>query len=143
MNGARLSALLDSGAELNNMRLKIAHAAGMVVTSMPAEMANLRMLAVNDSFETFVGMVWRGPLMIGTIMVPTNFFILKSLSNPVILGYPFLADAQCTLKYNADGLMKCTLYFEDCSAHAAFIGATDNTLGAVARSSVHPKAIGA
>jgi hypothetical protein len=138
----RLSALLDSGAELNTMRLKTAQAAGLVVTSMPQEMGNSRMQAANGSFESFAGMVWRAPVSIGNIVISTNFFVLRTLSNPVILGNPYLADAQTTFEYGADGRMKCTVFSEDRSAHATFIGATDNTFGTIARTSVQPKASG-
>ncbi|KAF1828250.1 hypothetical protein BDW02DRAFT_478268, partial [Decorospora gaudefroyi] len=55
--GARLSALLDSGAELNTIRLKTAQVAGLVVTSMPQEMAASRMQAANGTYEDFAGMV--------------------------------------------------------------------------------------
>jgi hypothetical protein len=140
---ARLSALLDSGAELNTIRLKTAQAAGLVITSMPQEIGNSRMQAANGSFESFSGMVWRAPVSIGNIVIPTNFFVLKTLSNPVILGNPYLADAQTLFEYGADGRMKCTIYSEDKTSHATFIGATDNTLGTISRTSVHPKANGA
>jgi hypothetical protein len=93
INEARLSALLDSGAELNTIRLKTAQAAGLVVTSMPREMASSRMQAANGTFEMFSGMVWRALVSIGNITILTNFFVLKSLLSPVILGNPFLADA--------------------------------------------------
>lgn len=142
INGARLSALLDSGAELNTIRLKTAQAAGLVITSMPAEMASSRMQAANGSFETFAGMVWRAPIAIGNITIPTNLFVLKSLSSPLILGNPYLADAQCTFQYKADGKMRCTIYSEDRSSNASFIGATDNTLGTIARASIQPKEFG-
>lgn len=143
INGARLSALLDSGAELNTIRLKTAQAAGLVITSMPMEMATSRMQAANGSFETFAGMVWRAPVAIGNIVIPTNLFVLRSLSSPIILGNPYLADAQCTFQYKADGKMRCTIYSEDRSSNATFIGATDNTLGTIARASIQPKDIGA
>jgi hypothetical protein len=142
INGARLSALLDSGAELNTIRLKTAQAAGLVITSMPAEMASSRMQAANGSFETFAGIVWRAPIAIGNITIPTNLFVLKSLSSPLILGNPYLADAQCTFQYKADGKMRCTIYSEDRSSNASFISATDNTLGTIARASIQPKEFG-
>jgi hypothetical protein len=41
----------------------------------------------------FSGMVWRALVSIGNITILTNFFVLKSLSSPVILGNLFLADA--------------------------------------------------
>jgi hypothetical protein len=69
--------------------------------------------------------------------------VLKTLSNPVILRNPYLADAQTLFKYGADRRMKCTIYSEDKTSHATFIRATDNTLRTISRTSVHPKANGA
>jgi hypothetical protein len=143
IHDARLSALLDSGAELNTMRLKTAQTAGLVVTSMPREMGNSRMQSANGTFESFAGMVWRAPVSIGNIVIPTNFFILKALSNPVILGNPYLADAQTQFAYGADGKMTCTIFSEDRSSSASFIGATDNTFGTISRTTVTPKGSGA
>jgi hypothetical protein len=51
------------------------------------------MQAANRSFESFLGIVWRAPVSIGNIVIPTSFFVLKTLSNLVILRNPYLADA--------------------------------------------------
>jgi hypothetical protein len=109
---------------------------------MPREMGNSRMQAANGSFESFSGMVWRAPVSIGNIVIPTNFFVLKTLSNPVILGNPYLADAQTQFEYGADGRITCTIFSEDKTSHATFIRATDNTIGTISRTAVQPKANG-
>ena len=103
-------------------------------------MASSRLQAANGTFEPFAGMIWRAPVSIGNITIPTNFFVLKALSTPVILGNPYLADAQCTFAYNADGKIRCTIYSEDRSAHATFVGATDNTKGTISTDAVSLKA---
>jgi hypothetical protein len=51
------------------------------------------MQAANRLFESFSGIVWRALVSIGNIVILTNFFVLKTLLNPVILGNPYLADA--------------------------------------------------
>jgi hypothetical protein len=51
------------------------------------------MVTANGSTEQFVGVVWGVNIKVGLIAVRTNFFILNKLTNPVILGNPFLADA--------------------------------------------------
>jgi hypothetical protein len=107
---------------------------------MLREMVSSRLQAANGTFEPFAGMIWRAPVSIGNITIPTNFFVLKTLSTPVILGNPYLADAQCTFAYNADGKMRCTIYLEDRSAHATFIGATDNTKGTILTDALSLKA---
>jgi hypothetical protein len=121
------------------MRLKTAQTARLVITSMPREIGNSRMQSANRTFESFAGIVWRAPISIRNIVIPTNFFILKALSNPVILGNPYLADAQTQFVYRADRKMTYTIFSEDRSSSASFIRATDNTFGTISRTTVTPK----
>jgi hypothetical protein len=106
---ARLSALLDSGAELNTMRLRTAMTAGLAVTSMPEEMSRARLQTANGGTEAFAGMAWRVPVQIGDFTIKANFFITRALSHPVILGNPFLADTSAKFEYSQDGRMYCNV----------------------------------
>jgi hypothetical protein len=113
IDGIRVYALLDTGAELNTMRLKTAEAAGLYITSLPQEMANSRMQAANGTHANFEGIVWRVPIHTGPVTILSNFFVVRALSNPVILGNPFLADSRAKLEHSADGRTYCTFYDEE------------------------------
>ena len=56
-------------------------------------MTYAKLQSANGTREGFEGIVWRVPVKIGQVTVVTNFFVVKSLSNAMILGNPFLADS--------------------------------------------------
>jgi hypothetical protein len=91
--GSTMKALLDIGAELNTMTRAAADDAMLLIATLLCGMRNAMMVTANGSTEQFVGVVWGVNIEVGSISVWTNFFILNELTNPVILGNPFLADA--------------------------------------------------
>ena len=112
VNDAKVKALLDTGAELNTIRLQTAEAAGLQVTSLPDEMAAARLMTANGGKESFAGIVWRAPVQVGQVVIETNFFVVRSLSHPIILGNPFLADGRARFEYEADGRTYCHIQDE-------------------------------
>jgi hypothetical protein len=129
IHGARLEALLDSGAELNTIRWKTALAAGLSVTSLPREMENAQLRTANGGRESFEGIVWRVPIQIGSVEVRTNLFVVRSLAHPLILGNPFMAEGRASFEYNEDGNMYCKLWSTDKTYSTRFRAAEDGTRG--------------
>jgi hypothetical protein len=93
LGGSTMKALLDTGAELNTMTRAAADDAMLLIATLLSGMRNAMMVTANGSTEQFVGVVWGVNIEVGLIAVRTNFFILNKLTNPVILGNPFLVDA--------------------------------------------------
>jgi hypothetical protein len=129
IHGARLEALLDSGAELNTIRWKTALAAGLSVTSLPREMENAQLRTANGGRESFEGIVWRVPIQIGSVEVRTNLFVVRSLAHPLILGNPFMAEGRASFEYNEDGNMYCKLWSTDKTYSTRFRAAEEGTRG--------------
>jgi hypothetical protein len=121
IQATKIQALLDSGAELNTIRLATAEAAGLPISSMPASMAGARLMTANGEYEGFQGIIFRVPVRVGQVEVLTNFFVVKSLSSPMILGNPFLADSKATFSYNNDGRTYCTLWADSGDVSTRFV----------------------
>ena len=57
VNDAKVKALLDTGAELNTIRLQTAEAAGLQVTLLLDKMAAVRLITANRGKESFAGII--------------------------------------------------------------------------------------
>lgn len=119
--GSTMKALLDTGAELNTMTRAAADDAMLPIATLPFGMKNAMMVSANGSAEHFVGVVWGVNVEVGSISVRTNFFILNELTNPVILGNPFLADARARIEYSSNGQTYCRIWEESGEASTRFV----------------------
>jgi hypothetical protein len=108
-SGSTMKALLNTGAELNTMTRAAADDAMLPIATLPCGMQNAMMVTANGSTEQFVRVVWGVNIKVGSISVQTNFFILNKLTNPVILGNPFLADARARIKYSSNRQTYCRI----------------------------------
>jgi hypothetical protein len=82
----------------------------LLITSLPSSMRTARMVTANSSTASFVRIVWGVPIIIGQIEVCTNFFVVKSCTNLIILGNPFLTDSRARIKYATNGLIYCRIF---------------------------------
>jgi hypothetical protein len=121
IRGQNFLTLLDSGAELNTMKRETAEKAMLPITSLPKNMRTARMVAANGSTEGFGGIVWGVPIRIGRIEVRTNFFVVETCTNPIILGNPFLTDARARIEYASNGLTYCKIFSEDGEHSTRFV----------------------
>jgi hypothetical protein len=128
IRGGTFLALIDSGAELNTMQSDTADRAMLPVTSMPRGMKGARMVSANGSTEQFAGIIWGVPIIIGGIKIRANFFVVKSCTNPIILGNPFLTDARARIEYATSGLTHCKLISEDGQFYTKFVCARGNRI---------------
>ncbi|KAF7446281.1 Asp-protease-2 domain containing protein [Pyrenophora tritici-repentis] len=127
IRGNNFLTLLDSGAELNTMKRETAEKANLPITSLPKSMSSARMVSANGTTECFVGIVWGVPIRIGRIEVRTNFFVIESCTNPIILGNPFLTDARARIEYATNGLTYCRIFSEDGEFNTRFLAECGST----------------
>jgi hypothetical protein len=130
ISGHHFLSLLDSGAELNTMRRETAERAMLPITSLPKGMRSAKMVSANGSTEGFAGIVWGVPVEIGRIRVRTNFFVLETCTNPIILGNPFLTDSRARIEYASNGLTYCRIYSEDGEYSTRFACTRGNRINA-------------
>jgi hypothetical protein len=130
IRGSSFLALLDSGAELNTIKREAAERAMLPITSLPNSMRAARMVTANGSTASFVGIVWGVPIIIGQIEVRTNFFVVESCTNPIILGNPFLTDSRARIEYATNGLTYCRIFSVDGQSNTRFVCARSNKLTA-------------
>jgi hypothetical protein len=128
IQGARIQALLDTGAELNTIRMATAEGAGLQISSMPTSLQNVKLMTANGEHEEFQGIVFRAPVVVGEVTITTTLFVVKSLSSPVILGNPFLSDAKAEFAYDNDGQTYCKLHSEDGTCSTRFIATRPDPL---------------
>jgi hypothetical protein len=128
IRGSSFLALLDSGAELNTIKREAAEKAMLPITSLPGSMRTARMVTANGSTASFVGIVWGVPIIIGQIEVRTNFFVVESCTNPIILGNPFLTDSRARIEYATNGLTYCRIFSIDGQSNTRFVCARSNRL---------------
>jgi hypothetical protein len=128
IRGNSFLALLDSGAELNTIKREAAERAMLPITSLPGSMKAARMVSANGSTASFVGIVWGVPIIIGQIEVRTNFFVVESCTNPIILGNPFLTDSRARIEYATNGLTYCRIFSVDGQSNTRFACARSNRL---------------
>jgi hypothetical protein len=100
------------------------------ITSLPNSMKAARMVTANGSTASFTGIVWGVPIVIGQIEVRTNFFVVESCTNPIILGNPFLTDARARIDYATNGLTYCRIFSADGQSNTRFACARGNRLTA-------------
>jgi hypothetical protein len=120
--------LIDSGAELNTIKRETADRAMLPITSLPKSIRAARMVTANGAVEGFVGIVWGVPIRIGKIKVRTNFFVVESCTNSIILGNPFLTDARARLEYASNGLTYCRIFSTNGELNTRFVCARGNRI---------------
>jgi hypothetical protein len=120
--------LINLGAELNTIKKETAKRAMLPITSLPREMNLARMVSANSSTKRFLGIVWGVPIVIRGIEVRTNFFVVESCTNLIILGNPFLTDAQARIKYATNGLTYYKIVSEDRRYYTRFACAKGNQI---------------
>jgi len=98
------------------------------ITSLPGSMKAARIVTANSSTASFVGIVWGVPIVIGQVEVRTNFFVVESCTNPIILGNPFLTDARARIEYATNGLTYCRIFSVDGQYNTRFACARSNRL---------------
>jgi hypothetical protein len=110
------------------MSREAADNAELPIATLLIGMRNAMMVTANGATEQFIGVVWGVNVEVGPISVRTNFFILDELTNPVILGNPFLADARAKIEYATDGLTYCRIWCESGQDSVRFICMKGNQL---------------
>ena len=93
IKGTTFLGLIDLGAELNTMKKETAERAMLPITSLLRGMSLARMVSANGTTERFLGIIWGVPITIGGIKVRTNFFVIESCTNSIILDNLYLTNS--------------------------------------------------
>ena len=110
------------------MKKETVERAMLPITSLPRGMSSARMVSANGTTERFSGIIWGVPITIGGIEVRTNFFVVESCTNPIILGNPYLTDSRAKIDYATNGLTYCKIFSEDGSYYTRFVCARGNRI---------------
>lgn len=94
-----VSALLDSGSEVNLMSLTTYKVGGWPVDRNCGWGVN----SVNDTGQALWGACARVMIRIGEVAEPINVFVHETLPYPVILGQPFITELRVETKVLDDG----------------------------------------
>jgi hypothetical protein len=92
LHGGMGRALIDTGSQLNVMRLSTARALNVYITeldqsTLPIELQQ-GMITADGGIDPFVGTAYQVPIMIGGIVIPTHFRIVRRLRRAILLGTP-------------------------------------------------------
>jgi hypothetical protein len=88
-----VTAMVDSGAEINVMTAEVAERAGLAITPSP----DLTIIGHGGERRRFEGVCEDTPIQIGGIIIYTPIFVVESADIPLILGQPFIFDSRLTL----------------------------------------------
>jgi hypothetical protein len=123
VNGVPVKCLIDTGAQMNILRLSAANA-----LKLPFELLEQKLgeppqgvTSANGGHEAFVGTAWSVPVRIGSVVIRTHFRIVANITRSAILGGPWCALARIAIQYNALGRITCRILSPDGSRNAVFI----------------------
>jgi len=130
-------ALIDTGSQLNVMRLSTARALNVYITEfdqsgLPRELQQ-GMITADGSMDPFVGTAFRVPIMIGDVLIPTHFRIVRKLRRAILLGTPWCSAAKLRVQFDRLGRTLCHINSQDNQHEVSFIGcdpvSTARTIG--------------
>jgi hypothetical protein len=117
---------LDTGPQLNVMRLTTARALNVYITeldqsSLPIELQQ-GMITADGSMDPFVGTAYRVPIMVGGILIPTHFRIVRKLRRAMLLGTPWCSASRLRIEFDTFGRTMCFVKSLDGQREVSFVG---------------------
>jgi len=137
VHGGMSKALIDTGSQLNVMRLSTARALNVYITEfdqsgLPRELQQ-GMITADGSMDPFVGTAFRVPIMIGDVLIPTHFRIVRKLRRAILLGTPWCSAAKLRVQFDRLGRTLCHISSQNNQHEVSFIGcdpaSTTRTIG--------------
>ena len=111
--GTTVRCLLDSGADINVIRISEALAASLPMSSLPPSLAKGRMFVANGEAVKFLGICMSASVKIGDVTIQTPLLVVDKLAWPCILGETFACRASLTTQRTPSGKVTCTITSED------------------------------
>jgi hypothetical protein len=126
--GHAVKCLIDTGAQMNILRLSAARALKIPYEIMEQKLGEppQGVTSANGTHDPFVGTAYNIPIKIGAVTTRTTFRIMANLSRSAILGGPWCAAARIAIQYNAFGRVTCRVLSEDGQHNTVFV-ASDPT----------------
>lgn len=126
VHGGMGRALIDTGSQLNVMRLSTARALNVYITEMdqshlPKELQQ-GMISADGSMDPYVGTAFRVPIMVGGILIPTHFRIVRKLRRAILLGTPWCATAKLRIQFDTFGRTLCHIQSLNGRNEISFVG---------------------
>jgi len=112
---AVVTAVLDTGAEVNIMSRAFADAAKLTILKG----RTITFSTISRKNMPFDGLIKNVSVNAGGIAVYTDFFVVASTQTDVLLGMPYLLETKFTLKYPGDGTVQAVL--EDLEGVKGFV----------------------
>ena len=126
LQGGMGRALIDTGSQLNVMRLTTARALNVYITEMDQSALPIEfqqgMITADGGMDPFVGTAYSVPVVIGGILVPTHFRITKKLRRSILLGTPWCAAARLRIEFDTFGRTLCYIKSIDGRREISFVG---------------------
>ncbi|EUC27206.1 hypothetical protein COCCADRAFT_112311 [Bipolaris zeicola 26-R-13] len=126
LQGGMGRALIDTGSQLNVMRLSTARALNVYITMMDQSMLPTElqqgMVTANGGMDPFVGTAYSVPVAIGGVVVPTHFRITRNLQRAILLGTPWCAAARLRIEFDTFGRTLCFIKSTDGRREISFVG---------------------
>ncbi|KAH8708429.1 hypothetical protein GQ44DRAFT_628127 [Phaeosphaeriaceae sp. PMI808] len=114
--------LIDTGAQINLMRLSAARAMKVTYEEMIQDPMHVNgMVTANGGMDPFIGTAWNVGVRIGEVTTTTHFRIVANLTKSAILGGPWCASARLAIQYNVFGRITCRVLSDNGSRNAVFI----------------------
>lgn len=126
LHGGMGRALIDTGSQLNVMRLSTARALNVYITELnqsglPIELQQ-GMITADGSMDPFVGTAYAVPIMVGGVLIPTHFRIVRKLRRAILLGTPWCAAAKLRIEFDVLGRALCYIKSLDSQREVSFVG---------------------
>ena len=126
LHGGMGRALIDTGSQLNVMRLSTARALNVYITeldqsTLPIELQQ-GMITADGGMDPFVGTAYQVPIMIGGIVIPTHFRIVRRLRRAILLGTPWCSAARLQVQFDTFGRALCYIKSPDGHREISFVG---------------------
>ena len=128
IKGTTFLRLINSGAELNTIKKETVERAMLLITSLLRGISLARIVSANSMTKRFLGIIWGVPITIGGIEVRTNFFVMESCTNPIILGNPYLTNSRAKINYATNSLTYYKIFSKDRSYYTQFVCARGNQI---------------
>lgn len=123
VNGNSMKCLIDTGAQMNILRLSAARAMKIpyeIMQQNPSEPTQ-GVTSANGTHDPFVGTAFNVPIRVGSVTTFTTFRLVANVTRSAILGGPWCACAKITIQYNAFGRVTCKIVSEDGFRNTVFI----------------------
>jgi hypothetical protein len=118
----KIRCLVDTGSQMNVMQEKTADALQIpwdIFDQDPHQLSGMH--SADGGFDAFLGVAYSVPIVVGSITIPTHFYILRKLSLAIILGIPYLARTRFSCRFNARGKMECSIISVDGRRRVHFV----------------------